>query len=288
MSRHVAVFAAFVALGIGVAIAGGLDTAGLKSVSPLSGAPVVSSSGAITGGLNVGGVVDAGAIYTGNTLGVAGDIRGGTGALVAGVVDAGAVYTVGTIGAAGEIHAPGGIDGGAIRLAGTAVAIVIANDNAKLQFSTGASNYLKGVAGDNNISTAGIFTAGQISSVGAHTGTVYYSDQNSGSTGFRCNNGSCALELGTNAAEKLTGNGAGGITFGKSLQVTAETLTTCGSGALNRLSADATGSTGGKQTKICFCVVKNDGTTYTWVNYANTVASGHRYGNTTTCPDTDE
>lgn len=66
------------------------------------------------------------------------------------------------------------------------------------------------------------------------------------------------------------------------------TLATCGSGTVGYWQRDATGDTGGKQTKNCHCIKKNDGTTYAWANYANTVASGHRYGNTTTCQDTDE
>jgi hypothetical protein len=75
---------------------------------------------------------------------------------------------------------------------------------------------------------------------------------------------------------------------GTYIRLAPSTLDTCAIGTTRIIQDDATGSTGGRQTKQCKCIVKNDGTTYAWIQPLNTVASGHRYGTTTTCPDVDE
>lgn len=189
-----------------------------------------TTSGSINANVINANVIDAGTVaFSGS---VTGNLRVTGGEFVAGVADAGAFYTVGTIGAAGEVHAPGGIDGGAIRLnaAANTPAIVITNDNAKLQMSTTANTYFRAVAADNTIYMPAIFNAGQVSSQGAHTGVNYYSDRTGGATAFLCNVGSCAIEYGTNGAEKITGAGASGLTASGAFAVTTPPATNASTG----------------------------------------------------------
>lgn len=88
-----------------------------------------NTSGNISGNSLVGGLLDAGAIYTPATLGAGGDLRAAANAYVAGQLDAGAIFTPGPLGATGltsfgnSANVAGTLDAGGLIVTGASATV---------------------------------------------------------------------------------------------------------------------------------------------------------------------